>query len=85
MAQGILSRFGLNRGGERYGQGSGWNRLPHMRIDALGLRLGKVVGGWWHKGCCIDDKVRQQGRHVKSVGYPDIQGERGKSWMKKAF
>ena len=69
MAQGILSRFGLNRDGERYGQGSGWNRLPHMRIDALGLRLGKVVGGWWYKGCFIVGEVGRQGKLDKSVDY----------------
>ena len=56
-----------------------------MRTDVLGLRLRKVAEEWQHKRCCTDDEVGQQGRHDESVGYPDIQGERGKSWMKKTL
>ena len=54
-----------------------------MRIDALGLQLGKVVGGWWHKGCFIVGEVGWQGKLDKSVDYQVIQGRTGRSWTMK--
>ena len=85
MAQGILGRFGLSRDDGKLGQDSAWNHPLCTGTVIPDLQLGRVAGGWWHRGCFIGDEGGQQGRHNENVDCQVIQGEREKSWMKRTL
>ena len=81
MAQGTLSRFGLNKDDGKHGQDSVWNHPLHTGTVVPDLQLERVAGGRWHRGCFIGNKGGQQGRHDENVDCQVIQGEMGRNWM----
>ena len=57
----------MNRDDGKHGQDSVWNHPLRTGTVIPDLQLGKVAGGWRHRGCFIDNEGGQQGRLDENV------------------
>ena len=64
------------------------SRCPLPCLITLAPQPGRFtsrLASWlhqWHKGCCIGNEVRLQGRRDGTTGYTDVRDGMGMSWMR---